>query len=252
MRRFTRSLLLAALMLVPLVGCSDRLLRESVLASTQSTIGLAIGENPRTGLYEGSLGYARGELFLVPTGKRIVNSAGEQVAGADGTLERLSTNDADITPEVLGEILADGAFVAGPLAPGAPAQPLRVGVYQRLAVGKLAVSTPAAVALMARDPHAADAAAGALQDRTLDELAAESVPVRFTLTDTPGGAALVPWDAAADAWSRELGFKDYDTLYASGSAAAQRALAQRWAAELHLARLRAHALPYGASARPAR
>lgn len=245
MPRFIPPVLLATLTLAPHTGCSDRLLRENVLASTQSTIGLAIGQSPRTGLYEGSLGYARSELFLVPTGKRIVNTRSEQAAGSDGALERLSTNNADVTPEVLGEILADGVFTAAPVA-GA-AQPARVGVYQRLAVGKLAVTAPAAVVLMARDPHALDAAAWSSQDDTLEELAARSAAVRFVVVDDRGKAAPAAWDAAADAWSRELGFASYDALYANGSAAVHRALAQRWRAELSLARVRANVRPVTAA-----
>ncbi len=247
MPRFIPAALLVALIHALLAGCSDRLLRESVLASTQSTIGLSIGQNPHTQLYEGKVGYARSELFLVPTGKRVVNTRGEQAPHSDQALQHLSTNNADVTPEVLGEILADGVLTAAPVA-GA-AQPARVGVYQRLAVGKLAVTAPAAVVLMARDPHALDAAARPAQDDTLEELAARSAAVRFVVVDGRGKAAPAAWDAAADAWSRELGFASYDALYANGSAAVHRALVQRWTAELRLARARANARP--ATAAPA-
>lgn len=230
--------MLLALVPLPLSGaaCSDRLLRESVLASTQSTVGVSLGQNPRTGLYEGTLGYARGELFLVPTGKRVVNAAGEAASADPDAATAMTSAQADTTPEVLGEIMADGAF---PLDAGGP--PVRVGVYQRLAVGRLAVTTPAAIALMARNSPPIDGTQARETERALDDLASQSAGVLFAVAD--GAAARVnrPWTAAADAWSRELGFAGYDALYATGSPAVQRALAARWNAELNLARLLAHA-----------
>lgn len=229
-----------ALVLLPLSGaaCSDRLLRESVLASTQSTIGLSLGQNPRTGLYEGTLGYARGELFLVPTGKRVVNASGEAGNSDPAAATAMTSARADTTPEVLGEIMADGAL---PFEVGGP--PVRVGVYQRLAVGRLAVSTPAAIALMARDGLATPAAQAREADRTLDDLAAQSAGVLFPVGDGAPGRRSVPWTVAADAWSRELGFAGYDALYATGSPGVQRALAARWSAELNLARLLTRGAP---------
>lgn len=235
-----------ALVLLPLSGaaCSDRLLRESVLASTQSTIGLSLGQNPRTGLYEGTLGYARGELFLVPTGKRVVNASGEAGNSDPAAAAAMTSDHADTTPEVLGEIMADGAFPLDAGRPGGAAgPPVRVGVYQRLAVGRLAVSTPAAIALMARDGLATPAAQAREADRTLDDLAAQSAGVLFPVGDGAPGRQSVPWTVAADAWSRELGFAGYDALYATGSPGVQRALAARWSAELNLARLLTRGAP---------
>lgn len=240
--------------LLPLMGaaCSDRLLRESVLASTQSTIGLSLGQNPRTGLYEGTLGYARGELFIVPTGKRVVHASGE-AGGQDPAAAAAMTSDrADTTPEVLGEIVADGALALDAGSTGGPgsSRPVRVGVYQRLAVGRLAVTTPAAIALMARDARSADGLLAQETDRSLDELAAQSAGVLFTMDDGAANRTGVPWNAAADGWSRELGFAGYDALYATGSGAVRRALAARWSAELNLARLVAQGRAGTAERRP--
>ncbi len=219
-------------------GCSDRVLRESVLASTQSTIGLAVGQNPRTGLYEGSLGFARAETFIVPTGKRVVNARGEGGADDADAAAAMTSARADTTPEVLGEILTDGEFGPGAGVGGALG---RVGVYQRLAVGRVAVCTPAAIALLAREGAAADRA-----EVSLDELAGRSAGAVFVLRDGGGGTRTAGWSDAADAWSRELGFAGYEALCADGAEHVKRTLAARWEAELALA---GHAARAG---RPAR
>lgn len=197
-------------------GCADGLLRETVLASTETLIGLAVSQDPKTSMYQGRLGYARHELFLVPTSKRVVRD-GEGGAGSD---------DATGTPEVLGEIMADGDVNA----PGGGA-PGHVGVYQRLAVGRLAVQSGAAVALLARDAQTAVNVSAAAGERALDQLAADSAGLRFAL-----GTDQVTWPQAADAWSLDLGFDSYDDLYARGTSADRKALARRWAAALAAAK----------------
>lgn len=157
------ALLTAAALLLPTGGCSDRLLRENVFANTETMLGVQVAQNAKTQMYEARLGFVRHELFLVPTSKRVVYGKDGEIAprGSDGsvdaaTVRSLTSNDAATTPEVLGEIMVDGAL------PGmGNGGNLRVGVYQRLAVGKEAVSQPAAIALFARDAETAKAAAGA-------------------------------------------------------------------------------------------
>lgn len=192
-------------------GCSDALLRETVLANTETLIGVAVAQDPKTSMYQGRIGYARHELFLVPTGKRVVKE------GESGE----SSSDAASTPEVLGEIMADGEI---PSADGVSA-PGRVGVYQRLAVGRTAVQSGAAVALLARDATTARAMAtgGAQAERDLDVLAARSAGVTI-----PVGSQRLAWPEAADAWSRARGFDGYDDLCARGTLEDRRALARRW------------------------
>jgi hypothetical protein len=196
---------------IPLPGCSDTLLRESVLANTETLIGLSVSQDPRTNLYQGRVGYARHELFLVPTAKRV---------GANSE----SSGDPTSTPEVLGEIMADGTLPAAAGQLGG-----RVGVYQRLAVGKQAVQSSAAVALLARDAQTAGAISASQSDADLDVLASLSQGRVFPIEGAPRP---LTWPAAADAWSRTLGFESYDDLYANGAPTDRQALAKRWRAEL--------------------
>lgn len=197
-------------------GCSDTLLRETVLANTETMVGVAVAQDPRTNMYQGRAGYFRHELFLVPTSKRVA---------ASGENASAESNDPGSTPEVLGEIMADGA-IASPIG---GSDPVRVGVYQRLAVGKLAVTSGAAVALLARDAATA-ATTQASTDRSLEDLATASKGATFSGK---------PWPDAADQWSRELGFANYDDLYAKANPRVQHTLARRWSAELRLAQTRA-------------
>lgn len=196
----------------PLAGCSDTLLRETVLANTETMVGVAVAQDSRTNMYQGRAGYFRHELFLVPTSKRVAAS------GESGVAE---SNDPGSTPEVLGEIMADGAIAS----PVGGRDPVRVGVYQRLAVGKLAVTSGAAIALLARDAATA-AGTQASTDRSLEDLAAASTGVTFS------GKS---WPDAVDQWSHELGFADYDDLYAKANPRVQQTLSRRWSAELRLA-----------------
>ena len=48
-----------------LTGCAA--LKDHVLVSTSTVLGLEVAQNPTTGLYQARLGYGRAELALVPT-----------------------------------------------------------------------------------------------------------------------------------------------------------------------------------------
>ena len=134
-------------------GCAEKLLRENVFANTETMFGIMVTENPKTQLYEGRVGYARHELFLVPTSKRVHYSEGETGDPGTGTHD-----DPSKTPEVLAEIQVGGHAKGGGT----------VKVYQRLAVGALAVRSGAAIALMAQNVETARAAAiGAIPADTL-------------------------------------------------------------------------------------
>lgn len=162
-------------------GCSDRLLRENVLATTQSVVGVSVGQHPQTGLYEGTIGYARSELFLVPTSKRVVyDELGNEIA----VDELAEVSDPSGTPEVVGEIRVIGEGVGGVGGVGA-------GVYQRLAVGKIAVSSRAAAELMGARAAASmsdararllgelDEIEGALGRERLDSIARDRLGVSY-------------------------------------------------------------------------
>ena len=145
-------------------GCAKKLLRENVLATTQSMYGLAINQNAQTQMYEFKLGYARNELFLVPTSKRVINDRNDDDAAGTrtdyaGYPAWLENSDPSRTPEVLAEIQVGGSGKQGQ-----GSQDTAVKVYQRLAVGKMAVDSDAAIALMANDPTTAANAKRAPED----------------------------------------------------------------------------------------
>ncbi len=85
--------------------------RNYVVTGTGTVIGVQIAENPATQLYEAKLGYARAEVALVPT---------------NGV-------------SVLMELRYSGIFTRDG------------GIYQRLAVGDVAVKQPGASFMFAKD-----------------------------------------------------------------------------------------------------
>lgn len=179
-------------------GCSDRLLRETVFANTGTMVGVSIGQSATTGAYELNAGFARHELFLVPTDKTIAydQSAGTQSHASAG---------AEKTANVIGEIQVGGTG----RGPGG-----RVETYQRLAVGDLAVRSGAAVALMASDPATAAAVTGtrAAFVKRLGELDRE---LAGSSVEIEGEAAA--WGAAREAIAKSLGFGSYATLVNKGN-----------------------------------
>lgn len=219
------------LLILPLASCSDRLLRENVLASTQTVVGLQLAQNPQTQGYEARAGFSRQELFIVPTSKRVAYDSGGEVPprarsfAADGTPIRddagVTSDDPSRTPEVLGEIMVDGAVGLDPAG-----KPLSVGVYQRLAVGPRAVSSPAAERLLARG------VGGSVAPATLND------PARAALRETlrprvdellarSGGQQI----RIGERWLLPLEAQD---LWAAQAAGEPTTFAQLWAARPEL------------------
>lgn len=97
-----------------LIGCENL---HSVVTTTQTGLGVSVSENPSTQLYEARLGYFRNEFAFVPG----------------------DTNHPGTVPDVLLEIRLENIFKGGL-------------VYQRLAVGKNAVTQPGASLMFAKDP----------------------------------------------------------------------------------------------------
>ncbi len=120
-------------------GCTAS--RENVLAITSTVIGVQVHQKDADKTPELKVGYARQEFAFVPTDR-----------GTNGS----STNSA----EVLMEINAKGNFGLGTAYQG--------GIYQRLAVGRTAVSQAGAAVMMAKDhggnvtPEAAQGLSNAL------------------------------------------------------------------------------------------
>ena len=111
--------ILVGLVLAGITGCETT--RYRVIASTGTNIGVEISQNPATQVPQAKLGYQRAELALVG-----------DVAGESG-----GTNE---VADVLMEMRYRGIFSWGENS----------GIYQRLAVGKTAVSQPGAALMFAR------------------------------------------------------------------------------------------------------
>jgi hypothetical protein len=141
-------------------GCSTRLARENVFANTESAFGLTVAENPQTQMYELKLGYARHELFYVPSSKLVFYEKGAGKGREVAPTSITNYNDPSSTPEVLAEIQIGGSGQS------------RGGSFtlrQRLAIGKNAVGAPAAVGLMAGDSQAAMEVVRVANDPTIAE-----------------------------------------------------------------------------------
>jgi hypothetical protein len=108
-------------------GCSENK-DHYVIAATGTAIGLDISQNPATQTPQAKLGYHRGELAIVPT---------DRGTGSDGT-----GAGAEKSADVLMEIY----FGTGLSTTGGST------IYQRLAVGKDAVSQPGAGVMFAKGP----------------------------------------------------------------------------------------------------
>jgi hypothetical protein len=131
---------LAVLPLLFCLGCTTG--KHYVIASTATVIGLEIAQNPSSQMYQGKLGYNRAELALVPS-NRASGKEGDTSVGAGA---------ADTT-DVMMELHYANIFSLQ-----------SSGIYQRLAVGKNAVSQPGAALMFAKG-----------KDGQLDPRVAESI-----------------------------------------------------------------------------
>jgi hypothetical protein len=100
-----------------------------VIAVTGTNIGVEISQNPANQTPQAKLGYQRSEIALVPTNRPIEDPSDKKTKGAEDTAE------------VLMELKYAGIFSWG--ASG--------GIYQRLAVGKIAVTQPGAALMFSRN-----------------------------------------------------------------------------------------------------
>ena len=147
---------LSAGMALLLTGCLAN--KENVLAVTTTVIGVQIHQKDADKTPELKVGYARSEFAFVPTDKGTNGSAADSA-------------------EVLMEINANGNFALGTAYQG--------GIYQRLAVGKTAVSQPGAAFMMAKDRNGTltPAAAEAVQ-LSITQAAAETITTQNTQAET--------------------------------------------------------------------
>lgn len=141
--RIPLSVWTAGLTILTTTGCKT-VVRENIISHINTGIGISLTENPKTELYEVKAGFIRTQFYSVPTGKT-VESEREDGSGA--------SNAANLTPEVVSGIRAHS---------GAQHLFLGMDVMENFAVGKVAVMSPAAVAMYistARDAERAKAAA---------------------------------------------------------------------------------------------
>jgi hypothetical protein len=109
-----------ALFVVLLTGCSTA---NSVIVNTGTVLGVAVAENPSSGMYEARFGYARTEFAYVPSNRSVLTNG--VVVGAQEVAN------------VLMEVRMENVFKGGL-------------IYQRLAVGDEAVKQPGAALLFAK------------------------------------------------------------------------------------------------------
>jgi len=129
-------------------------------------IGVHIGQNPSTGMYEAKLGYNRGELAMVP-----------------------STNK--YTPDVITELKYNGIFSTGADS----------GIYQRMAVGSIAVSQPGAMAMFVKDSSGNISSNSVAAIQSLSHIPVVNGAVTTSLlklaTDYKAAPDKAPWDSIA-------------------------------------------------------
>jgi hypothetical protein len=114
-------------------GCAQQ--GYSVVAMTGTVIGVDIAQNPATQTPHAKLGYNRGELAFVPTNRR--KGAQSGASGQNGLIGGGAKDSAN----VLMELRYGGIFDTGRSS----------GIYQRLAVGDIAVQQDGASAMFIKD-----------------------------------------------------------------------------------------------------
>lgn len=133
-----KKLLIVILPILLSLGCASE--KHYVIAATGTVIGLEVAQNPSTQMYQAKLGYNRAELALVPS-NRASGKKGDKSTG----------NGAADTTDVMMELHYANIFSLS-----------ESGIYQRLAVGRTAVSQPGAALMFAKgkdgnlDPKVAD------------------------------------------------------------------------------------------------
>ena len=136
----------------------------SILAATATIIGVEISQNPATQTPQAKLGYNRAEFAFVPTNR------GGGVPSDDGAIT--SVSGANESGDVIMELRYGGIFDVGASS----------GIYQRLAVGTVAVQQAGASLMFAKD------AEGTLNSETISALkAVKGIAVSNPLKNCLGG-----------------------------------------------------------------
>ena len=128
-----------------LQGCTNT--SNSVIASTGTTIGVELSQSEATQSPTAVLGYKRAELAYVPTNRATIieDTASENSTGKTVSVEKKGIpnvgNGAKDSANVLMELRYRGIFSMGEGS----------GIYQRLAVGDIAVKQPGAAFMFSKN-----------------------------------------------------------------------------------------------------
>ncbi len=107
-----------------------------IIAASGTVIGVKLGQAPTDTTPQATLGYNRAEVAIVPSNRRVCyKGPGNQPLCEEGP------GDASKSPNVIMELYFKGFFSRGEGS----------GIYQRLAVGKEAVSQAGAAVLFSKD-----------------------------------------------------------------------------------------------------
>lgn len=169
-----------AVMAALVTGC--RTPQHMILAASGTSIGLEIAENPSTQLYHAKLGYVRTELAVVPS-NRSNGEIGDTTTG----------NGAKDTGNVVMELQYGNIFSLKSSS-----------IYQRLAVGDIAVAQPGAAFMFAKntdgtlDPATAKAVSDSIKGvpSSNPTVTANKLPLANTYS---GVANKADWDTVAKA-----------------------------------------------------
>jgi len=145
---------------VLLTGCSTQ--GYSVIATTATTIGVGLGQQPANGTLDATLGYKRAEFALVPTNRNAGENAGDFKEGA-----------AD-SAEVIMELRYSGIFDTSE----------KSGIYQRLAIGKEAVTSEGAAIMFAKAPDGTVSAEAAKAVASVPEVSSAGLLAKAKLADS--------------------------------------------------------------------
>lgn len=134
---------LCFLVLLPIIsfalsGCQS--MSNSVIAATGTTIGVEVSQNQATQTPMGVLGYRRAELAYVPTNK-VSETKTTTDAGKKESEKHSIGNGARDSANVVMELKHQGIFDWSSNS----------GIYQRLAVGNIAVRQPGAQAMFLKN-----------------------------------------------------------------------------------------------------
>jgi hypothetical protein len=159
-----KTVLGASAALLIATGCSTTVVRENIISTVNTGIGVQIAQNAKTQLYELKLGYMRNQFYSIPTSKRV-----------GGSNDVTSVTNHIGTPQLVSGI-GGSADIKGTSFGG--------GVAENFAVGETAVASPAAVMMYmatARTPEAAKAMAEAMKAMKLQS---EQTIITYQTTNT--------------------------------------------------------------------